>query len=214
MYALYKAVQYVVKSRIPGSLVECGVWRGGSSMVMALTLRKLGREDVDLYLYDTYAGMVAPTDKDVELAGAPAKETWIKHQRASHNEWAYAPLDEVQKNLKSTGYPVERVRFVKGKVEETIPSTNPDRIALLRLDTDWYDSTYHELTYFFPRLSSDGVLIIDDYGFWKGAREATDQYFSENGITLLLNRIDDTGRIAIKIGTRGGAGAESATPPF
>jgi hypothetical protein len=138
----------------------------------------------------------------VELGGIPAYGVWSRHQRDSHNEWDYAPLEEVRKNLESTGYPLERVRFVKGKVEETIPSTSPDQIALLRLDTDWYESTYHELTHLYPRLSLDGVLILDDYGVWQGAREATDQYLSSSGVTLLLNRIDDAGRIAISTSGR------------
>jgi hypothetical protein len=86
-----------------------------------------------------------------------------------------------------------------GKVEDTIPADIPEKIALLRLDTDWYESTKHELIHLFPRLQKGGVLIIDDYGFWKGARKAVDEYFAENNIQILLNRIDDTGRMAIKL---------------
>ena len=90
------------------------------------------------------------------------------------------------------------IRFVKGKVEDTIPKNTPEKIALLRLDTDWYESTYHELTHLFPLLSKHGVLIIDDYGHWQGARKAVDQYFGENNIQILLNRMDYSGRMAIK----------------
>jgi hypothetical protein len=104
----------------------------------------------------------------------------------------------VKLNIESTNYPKNLVHFVKGKVEDTIPQTMPEKIAILRLDTDWYESTYHELKHLFPKLVKGGIIIIDDYGHWKGAREAVDQYFTENGIHILLNRIDYTGRIGIK----------------
>jgi hypothetical protein len=74
----------------------------------------------------------------------------------------------------------------------------PEQIAVLRLDTDFYESTRHELRHLYPRLVHGGVLIIDDYGHWAGARKAVDEYIAEEGIRLLLNRIDYTGRIAIK----------------
>ncbi len=89
--------------------------------------------------------------------------------------------------------------MIKGKVEETIPHDIPEKISILRLDTDWYESTYHELVHLYPRLVKGGVLIIDDYGHWQGARKAVDQYFQENNIPVLLNWIDYTGRVAVKI---------------
>ena len=112
--------------------------------------------------------------------------------------WGIAGLDLVKRNVASTGYPMELVSFCKGRVEETIPTSAPPQIALLRLDTDWYESTKHELVHLYPRLVSDGVLIVDDYGFWRGARKAVDEYFRERHEKVLLNRIDDTGRIAIR----------------
>jgi len=120
-------------------------------------------------------------------------------QSEGFNEWCYSPLEEVQKNLYSTNYPKEKITFIKGKVEETIPNIIPEKISILRLDTDWYESTYHELMHLFPRLSKGGVLIIDDYGHWKGSREAVDKYLKENEISMLLNRIDYTGRIGVKV---------------
>jgi O-methyltransferase len=83
-------------------------------------------------------------------------------------------------------------------VEDTIPASVPEQIALLRLDTDWYESTKCELEILFPRLVKGGVIIIDDYGCWQGARKAVDEYFNKNNIAILLNRMDDTGRIGIK----------------
>jgi len=100
----------------------------------------------------------------------------------------------------SIGYPEQQIHFVEGLVEETLPAEAPEEIALLRLDTDWYSSTKHELEQLYPRLAPGGVLILDDYGHWQGARRAVDEYFAENQITLLLNRVDSTARIGVKAG--------------
>jgi hypothetical protein len=91
------------------------------------------------------------------------------------------------------------MHFVKGKVEDTIPASTPDRIAILRLDTDWYASTRHELEHLYPLLAPGGVLIIDDYGHWEGCRQAVDEYFASRNLQVLLNRVDYTGRIAVKL---------------
>ena len=101
--------------------------------------------------------------------------------------------------MASTGYPANQISYVRGPVEQTIPITVPESIALLRLDTDWHASTRHELDYLFPRLVKGGVLIIDDYGHWQGARKAVDDYIAANKLNLLLSRIDYTGRLAVKI---------------
>ena len=197
--ALIEAVHYVVKNKIDGAMVECGVWKGGSIMAMALTLMRLDAENRDLYLYDTFSGMSAPSDADVSIHGKKAHEKFSKTRISEDaSDWCLSPLDEVKENVFSTGYPKEKTYFIKGKVEDTIPKDIPKEIALLRLDTDWYESTKHELTHLFPLLKLNGVLIIDDYGGWKGARKAVDEYISDNNIRILLNRIDRTGRIAIK----------------
>jgi len=196
--ALCGAVDYVVANHITGAFVECGVWRGGSTMAAAQSYRRLGREDVDLFLFDTFEGMPEPGVEDIcRGTGAPAKD--ILAESGSHSPMkCYAPIDEVRRNLASTGYPAERLHFVKGKVEETIPVHAPQEISILRLDTDWYASTKHELTHLYPRLSKNGVLIIDDYGDWDGARRAVDEYFATLSLKPLLNRIDNTGRICVK----------------
>lgn len=200
MYALYAAVRYVVRSGVPGDIVECGVWKGGSSMMAALTLLAMGETTRRLWLYDTYAGMAEPSDKDVQaFDGLRAHTRWRGAQQGDVNLWNYSPLEEVRTNLYATNYPEEKILFVQGRVEDTIPSTAPGSIAVLRLDTDLYESTYHELHHLFPLLSECGVLIIDDYGWWTGSREATDRYFAENNIPILLNRIDEGARIALKL---------------
>lgn len=199
MYSLYKAVEYVVQNNIPGDFVECGVWRGGCSMIMALTLLKKGDSSRKIYLYDTYEGMSEPTDADKAFSGEPAQDLLNNQDRLDVTSvWCYSAIDEVKANLVSTGYPLNKLEFVKGKVEDTIPATIPGQLAILRLDTDWFESTMHELQHLYPLLREKGVLIIDDYGHWEGARKAVDLYISQHKLNLLLNRIDYTGRIAIK----------------
>jgi hypothetical protein len=128
--------------------------------------------------------------------GTPAAELLATRSR-DHSVWAVATLEDVQQGFGAVPYPKERVHFHKGLVEETIPHEAPDQIAILRLDTDWYESTKHELEHLYPRLVSGGVLLIDDYGWWKGAREAVHEFLEESGERLLLLRMA-SGRIAVK----------------
>jgi O-methyltransferase len=199
VFSLIQAVRYVTSAGIAGSFVECGVWRGGSMMAAALTLQQLRRCDVDLHLFDTFEGMTAPTERDVDIGGASAAGRFSRTRTRAGSTWCRASIEDVQENLASTGYDLARTHFVKGKVEETIPAHSPDSISILRLDTDWYESTRHELVHLFPRRTRGGVLIIDDYGHWKGSRRAVDEYFEGLGVTVLLNRVDYTGRIGVKV---------------
>jgi hypothetical protein len=163
---------------------------------VARTLLQINDVSRDLYLFDTYEGMTEPTANDVDYAGKQAAD--ILRQDPDYT-CSNAPLEQVKELLYATGYPKEKIHFAKGKVEETIPGSAPESICLLRLDTDWYASTKHELEQLYPRLSEAGVIIIDDYGHWRGSRQACDEYFAENGMQLLLNRIDYTGRMAVKL---------------
>ena len=197
--SLCEAIKYILDKNIEGDIVECGVWKGGSMMAVAETLLNMGHTDKELYLFDTFEGMPPPTENDVDIMGDTAERLLINSDKEnSESVWCQATLDIVKEALSSTGYPNEKIHFVKGMVEKTIPNFAPDKIALLRLDTDWYNSTKHEMEYLFPRLSKDGVLIIDDYGHWRGARKAIDEYLENNDVKILLNRIDYTGRIAVK----------------
>lgn len=198
VYALRQAVTYVSRHGVSGDIVECGVWRGGSMMAVALTLLSLGDTSRTLWLYDTYEGMSEPTERDVNRGNRAARRRWERSQHHGHNEWNYASLDEVRQNVIATGYPESRLRFVKGKVEDTLPGTLPGPIAILRLDTDFYESTYQELVHLYPLLVSRGVLLLDDYGHWRGARDAVDRYLAEHNPPILLDRIDYSGRIAVK----------------
>jgi O-methyltransferase len=197
--ALIRAVEHTVAAGTPGAFVECGVWRGGSMSAVALTLRRLGATDRDLYLFDTFSGMTEPGPEDVDSVydGFSLRRMWERRRRGSMN-WSAVPRAQAAAAMAATGYPSEHIHLVEGAVEQTIPEAAPERIALLRLDTDWYQSTRHELEHLYPRLEPGGVLLIDDYGHYEGARRAVDEYLAEQGEHLLLNRIDYTGRIAVK----------------
>lgn len=200
LVALCDAVQYIVRNQIPGDIVECGVWKGGSMMAVARTLMETGDESRHLYLFDTYEGMPSPSDRDISAQGESAADMLRNEDKEdSESVWCVATLDEVRRVIGGVGYACAKVHYVKGRVEETLPKMAPERIALLRLDTDWYESTRHEMEQLFPKLSSGGVLIIDDYGHWRGARQAIDEYIKKNKLQILLHRIDETGRCAIKL---------------
>jgi hypothetical protein len=202
--ALIDAVRYCVGRDVPGAFAECGVWRGGSILAMILTLQELGVQDREIYLYDTFEGMTRPTARDTSQFEDSAFERWDEEAGAVRAQWrqAFAPdvLNEevVRQVVLASGYPAERLHFIAGPVEQTLPQRAPARLALLRLDTDWYESTRHELVHLYPRLEIGGVLILDDYGHWDGCRRAVDEYFSSEAPPVLLSRIDYTGRIAIK----------------
>ena len=200
--ALCESVRYLVEAGIDGDFVECGVWRGGSMMAVAQTLVRLGDRTRELYLFDTFEGMTAPGALDVSLTGERAEDLLAAQsdRTSAESVWCEAPLAAVRSALAGTGYPAEKLHFVQGRVEDTLPDQAPGRIAMLRLDTDWYESTSHELEHLYPRLVPGGVLIIDDYGHWQGARRAVDEYISRHRLPLMLHRIDYSGRCAIKAG--------------
>jgi O-methyltransferase len=195
IFALIQATKYVSLNGITGSIVECGVWKGGSMAAIATTLLQLEDTTRDLYLFDTFEGMPEPSVNDIEYSGKHATQVLREEIGTRCDD---APLEGVQRVLYATKYPREKIHFVRGRVENTIPASGPDSISLLRLDTDWYESTRHELVHLFPRLAKAGVIIVDDYGHWKGSRQACDEYFSNYRVPILLNRIDYAGRIAIK----------------
>ncbi len=195
LFGLIEALRWVVRHEVPGDVVECGVWRGGSMQAAALTLLEHGAADRALHLFDTFEGMPPPTDED-RRGSVTAQEMLATHGR-DHRVWAVAGLDDVQEAMREVGYPADLVHFHPGLVEDTVPGRAPQRIALLRLDTDWYESTRHELEHLYDRLSPGGILIIDDYGDWDGARKATDEFFAARRDPVLLLPLG-SGRIAMK----------------
>ena len=199
--ALIRATKHIVRHNIPGCFVECGVGRGGSSLAIMKTVLNVGGVPRDIYLYDTYEGMPQPGPEDIDFASKPAGKRFVQF-KLSHNKgtrWWNIPVERVKQIIYvKTHYPRDKIHFVVGKVEDTIPDQAPKQISLLRLDTDWYESTKHELTHLYPRLVSGGIILIDDYGYWKGVGKAVDEYFAEIPDPILFHAIDYTGRIAVK----------------
>jgi hypothetical protein len=197
---LIDAVRYLHHARTPGSVVECGVWRGGSMMAAARTLIQCDEVSRELWLYDTYTGMSEPSDSDSDLHGHSAEDVLVRIEGhgAAMADWCNAPLADVQKNMRSMEYPDELLHYVIGKVEETVQKDHPKEICLLRLDTDWYESTYASLVTLYPLVARGGILILDDYGHWQGARKAVDQYFAEQSVTPFLVRTDYAARVIVK----------------
>lgn len=200
MFSLYKSVEYIVRNDIPGALVECGVWRGGSAMAMALTLQAMRAAPRDIFLFDTFEGMTPPGPEDNLASDGRSAAEIAQEKGGNPDHWivACAALEEVRTNMFSTGYPRERLHFVQGDVLRTLDQRDTGPLALIRLDTDWYESTKRELEVLFPRLVPGGVLIVDDYGSWQGARKATDDYIADKGLRLLLTRVDGSARLAVK----------------
>ncbi len=197
-WALYRSIEYIVRNRIPGDIVECGVWSGGSILLAAYALMHFGDTSRRIYLYDTFAGMPKPDAIDARWDGVPALPTWELHQR-NGRRWGYGGTqDHVRNVVSSSGYPEDRFVLVEGMVEDTLPATRPEQISLLRLDTDLYSSTYHELVHLYSVLTVGGILIIDDYGAFQGAKLATDRFIEENQLPIFLSRIDASVRLAVK----------------
>lgn len=210
--ALCSSIEYLVRHRIPGDIVECGVWKGGSMMAAALTLNRLGASGRDLWLYDTFDGLTAPSGLDVDITGRSALDQMkechpnlLPSRQGDRVVFACASLEEVRHNMDTVQYRGGEIRFVKGPVEATIPHEIPAEIALLRLDTDFYSSTKHELEHLVPRMAPGSILIVDDYGTWLGARRAVDEFLEGSGIPIYLSRIDETARMAV-LGAPGGPG--------
>ncbi len=200
LWSLLNAVRYVVAEDLPGDFAECGVWRGGSIMAMARALDQLGVHDRRIWLYDTFTGMTDPTDKDVEAGTGTTASAMLAATEVGdgNNVWCVAGRQDVEANVRSTGYPFDRFTFVEGDVAVTLRESVPERISLLRLDTDWYESTRIGLEVLYPRLLPGGVCVLDDYGHWQGARDAVDEYFGALGRRPYMHPIDYSGRVFIK----------------
>jgi hypothetical protein len=187
IFAALLAIKYVVENDIPGDIVECGVWRGGMSILMAGMLR-LHNSCRKLYLYDTFSGMTVPGYKDGFIGLEPEKDDFVK---------SGSTLPEVKTNFEKADLLDENIIFIEGDVCETLNNNDnlPQRIAFLRLDTDMYASTKKELEIFYPRISDNGVLVVDDYGAWIGCKPAVDEYFASIGHRPFFSYIDRHARI-------------------
>ncbi len=192
VYALYTALNFITENEIAGDFVECGVWKGGSAMFMANYLVAKNLTDRKIYLFDTFSGMTTPGSFDIDLNGKSANDKSVI-------AWEPASLIEVKKNMSATKYPLENIIFIKGDIIKTLKNNIPNKISLLRLDTDWYESTLTELKYLYPQLSTNGILILDDHGHWLGARKAAEEYFSQINEALFLSKVNYSTRVGIKL---------------
>lgn len=194
--AIAISMNYLHLNKIEGALVECGVWAGGSIGLAAYLSQQKG-EIRDVILFDTFQGMSAPSEEDTLEAHEGYRDTLIDDGSSS---WCAVSLNDVKKNLAQSGIEMSKLKFVVGDVSETLieKSNLPEKIAFLRLDTDWFQSTFDELTHLYPRLTTGAVVIIDDFGAWEGARSAVTKYFQDNNLHPLMVPIDNSGRIFIK----------------
>ena len=198
LWAVIQATKYIIKNNIEGDLVECGVWRGGCSLAMAMTLSDF-KSNKKVHLFDTFAGMTKPTNFDVTRYGKYAFDKFNLMQKENHNEWCYASIEDVYAQFKKHSLE-DYAFFIKGDVLQTLQQKDnlPNQISLLRLDTDWYESTKIEMETLFPKLQENGILLIDDYGDWEGSRKAVDDYLRQNKHNSLLFMTDKSGRALIK----------------
>jgi len=192
------AIQYVLRNNIEGAVIECGVDAGYFESVWIDELLRQGKTR-DIYLYDTFTGLTAPGANDYTCDGARLykmdKDQVYKHWADQIvtdklNTWCYTPLEKVQQTLFSTGYPQDKLHFIVGDVMETLRDDEniPDKIAILRLDTDWYETSKYELERMYDKVVPGGVIIFDDYYHWDGQRRATDEFFSS--INMKYNFVD------------------------
>ena len=189
--ALYYSLEYIRENNISGDIVECGVWRGGNIKGIIDYLHFHNMKDKEVWLFDTFEGMTAPDENDVDLNSNKAEDIF-------DSVICYASLDSVKEVLQQSQFPQNRIHYVVGDILETLKEEKniPKTISLLRLDTDWYQSTKIELEVLYPNLESFGVMIVDDYGHWQGSKKAVDEYFIDTDI--VFEKIDYTGIKMIK----------------
>jgi O-methyltransferase len=195
------ACKYVAERNIPGAFVECGVYRGGNSILASYIFSKMNQSR-ELFLFDTFAGMTEPSilDKSPYISES-AVELYNAGIEVGHNLWCYASLEDVVLEFGKYDIEVSNINFIKGDVRVTLGDLRnlPGEISVLRLDTDFYDSTLAEMNSLYPLIRAGGVLLVDDYGFWSGAQQAIEDYFDNVGSRPMLHMTDYTGRSAIKI---------------
>jgi hypothetical protein len=187
---LLRTISLIVHKQIPGDIVECGVWRGGASALMARKLYEMGETTRNIWMYDTFAGMVDPTEIDYSLYYNKSAESLLKSSNKASHIWALASKEHVSRVMEMSLYPEERIHLVEGDICQTLRVQKPSQIALLRLDTDWYESTKNELCELVPLLAPGAIVVIDDYGIWAGSRAATEEYFLANPPRPIIEFID------------------------
>ena len=193
------AVNYILKNNIEGVIIECGVDSGNFEYIWINELMK-NNAVRDIYLYDTFGGLVEPSKFDYTCKGAvlysmnkdDVYNTWKSNIiDKKTNGWCYTPLEKVQDRLNSTGYSQSNLHYIVGDVMETLKDKTkiPEKIAILRLDTDWYESSKYELEQMYDNVVTGGVIIFDDYYHWDGQRRAIDEFFKSRNIKYNFKNI-------------------------
>jgi O-methyltransferase len=198
-WSIIQSIKYISQKKIAGDFVECGVFKGGNLILMNHQMKKLNLSK-KIFAFDTFDGMSEPTVYDKDLKDKSADKTFNNY-KDRNEKWCYGSLEEVKKNLEQYDKNYQNnFNLIKGKVEDTLKKNDnlPDKISLLRLDTDFYESTKIELEVLYPRLSKGGILIIDDYGHWKGSQKAVDEYLDLKNNFYFLHRVDYGTRLLIK----------------
>lgn len=179
LHFLHELTERLGRLRIDGDIVECGVYRGGSAAVLGWAMMRLEGPPRKLWLFDSFAGMPAATERDGDF---------------SHTlEGKYVgSAEETRRLLRVAGLPEARYELVVGRFEETFPSLEPLTTALLHVDCDFYEPVRLTLEKFFPSLSPGGFVVLNDYGAYKGAHDATNEFLAANGLEVELVAIDPT----------------------
>lgn len=197
-WSLLQSLNYIKNNNVEGDIVETGVFKGANLVLIKNFLDK-SNLNKKIYAYDTYAGQPQPSNLDFDLKGTNMIDKFSDLKKKNIVP-VYCSLEDVKSNIKKyCNNDLGKITFVKGKVEETLDdqSNIPKKISLLRLDTDFYDSIKKSLEVLYPRLVKGGVLIIDDYGHFKGAKIATDNFFKDEK-KIWMHRVDYTCRLMIK----------------
>ena len=210
-YAAYDGVAYLAKNRIPGDVVLTGVWRGGLAALLASHLRECNDLSRKIRLFDTFDWTwPAPSQHDGTMYGRGPEETraFVARQAEAatdtdHGTTVAVSRTQVARLMASTGYPMEQVVFYEGYTQDTLQSGTDDSFALAYLDTDFYESTKHELGIVYPALVTNGLLLIDDYPTELGAQKAVDEFFADEAFVPHMTRIDYQGRLIVKPSTQG-----------
>lgn len=211
LVTLFEQVVYCDKNNIEGDFVECGTWKGGATGMMALATLKYGSSRRNLHLFDAFQEICQPDEEhdSKEIIDEIKRLVKIKHFGEDLKPLAGVydqfggpgTLSENKKLLEQViGYPVDHLHYHIGWFQDTVPvdAGNISKIAILRLDGDWYQSTKVCLDHLYDKVVKSGIVIIDDYGYNIGCKEAVDEFFSERKIAPILNYINSTCRYFIK----------------
>lgn len=185
---LHAAIDEVLDRGVPGDFVEAGVWRGGATILMRAVLKARGVGDRVVWAADSFEGLPAPDPRRFPREARAHQSALM--QGALEN--LAVPLEEVRENFARYGLLDEQVRFLVGWFADTLPGAPIERIAVLRLDGDFYESTWDALTHLYDRVSPGGVIIVDDYGEdeWTYCRQAVDRFREVRGIDAPLAAVD------------------------